>query len=123
MFTWVKGNAYTLVLTLYPNNITLNSSAASYFEDVRWAMIGIDKENHCLGIRPITKREIDLKLVSKDQLHKVSLGKGYARISNKTVMEELAGIIQRPLNGLKINAEYDDKENMLIADLHELRNE
>ena len=38
-------------------------------------------------------------------------------------MEELAGIIQRPLNGLKINAEYDDKENMLIADLHELRNE
>lgn len=123
MFTWVKGNAYTLVLTLYPNNITLNSSAASYFEDVRWAMIGIDKENHRLGIRPITKREIDLKLVSKDQLHKVSLGKGYARISNKTVMEELAGIIHRPLNGLKINAEYDDKENMLIADLHELRNE
>ena len=48
MFTWIKGNAYTLVLTLYPNNITLNSSAASYFEDVRWAMIGLDKENICL---------------------------------------------------------------------------
>ena len=44
MFTWVKGNVYTLVLTLYPNNITLNSSAASYFEDVRWAMIGLDKD-------------------------------------------------------------------------------
>lgn len=45
MFTWVKGNVYTLVLTLYPNNITLNSSAASYFEDVRWAMIGLDKDS------------------------------------------------------------------------------
>lgn len=122
MFTWVKGNAYTLVLTLYPNNITLNSSAASYFEDIRWVMIGIDKENFRLGIRPITKREIDLHLVSMDQLHKVSLGKGYARISNKTVMEELAGILQRPLNGLKINAAFDDDENMLIADLWELRN-
>ena len=44
MFTWVKGNVYTLVLTLYPNNITLNSSAASYFEDVRWAMIGLEKD-------------------------------------------------------------------------------
>ncbi len=120
MFTWVKGNAYTLILTLYPNNITLNSSAASYFEDIRWVMIGIDRENFRLGIRPITKREIDLKLVSREQLHKVSLGKGYARISNKSLIEELSELIQRPIDGLKINAEYDDAENMLIADFHEL---
>ena len=75
MFTWIKGNAYTLVLTLYPNNITLNSSAASYFGDVRWAMIGLDKENMKLGIRPITKREIDLCLVSMDELQKYLLEK------------------------------------------------
>lgn len=120
MFTWVKGNAYTLILTLYPNNITLNSSAASYFEDIRWAMVGIDRENCRLGIRPITKREIDLKLVSREQLHKVSLGKGYARISNKSLIDELSELIQRPIDGLKINAEYDDTENILIADFHEL---
>ena len=57
MFTWVKGNVYTLILTLYPSNITLNSSAAGYFEDVRWCMIGIDAENSQLGIRPVSKRE------------------------------------------------------------------
>lgn len=29
-------------------------------------------------------------------------------------------MINQPINGLKINAAYDEKENMLIADLHEL---
>lgn len=120
MFEWVKGNVYTLVLTLYPNNITLNSSAASYFQDVRWSMIGLDKETNKLGIRPVTKREIDLHLVSLEQLHKVSVGKGYARISNKMIIEEIAGMIHKPINGLKINATFDEQENMLIADLAEL---
>ena len=83
MFTWVKGNVYTLVLTLYPNNITLNSSAASYFEDVRWAMIGLDKDSLKLGIRPVTKREIDLHLVSMDQLHRCLLEKDMQESATK----------------------------------------
>lgn len=120
MFEWVKGNVYTMVLTLYPSNITLNSSAASYFQDVRWTMIGIDKENCQLGIRPISKRELDLNLVSLDQLHKISVGKGYARISNKMIIDEISAMIDQPLDGLKINATYDEKENMLVANLFEL---
>ena len=27
MFEWVKGNAYTMLVTLYPNNFTLNNVA------------------------------------------------------------------------------------------------
>ena len=117
MLEWVKGNVYTLVLTLYPNNITLNSSAASYFKDVRWSMIGLDKETHLLAIKPVTKREVDLQLVPLDQLHKVSVGKGYARISNKTIIEEISYMIDADIDGLKVNATVDEKENMLIADL------
>ena len=30
MFEWVKGNAYTMLVTLYPNNFTLNNVAAAY---------------------------------------------------------------------------------------------
>ena len=40
MFEWVKGNAYTMLVTLYPNNFTLNNVAAAYFEDIRWCCIG-----------------------------------------------------------------------------------
>lgn len=120
MFEWVQGNVYTLIITLYPNNITLNSSAATYFQDVRWAMVGLDKDSYQLGIRPVSKREIDLKVVSSDQLHKVSVGKGYARISNKMIIDEISAIINKPIEGLKLVATFDDKENMLIADFHEL---
>lgn len=117
MFEWVKGNAYSLVLTLYSTNITLNNSAASYFKDVRWVMIGIDNHNLCLGIKPVSKNEIDLGLVSKNHLHKVSIGKGYARISNKMLMQQIQDLIQRDIDGLKVTAEFDEAENILIVDL------
>lgn len=117
MFTWVKGNAYALVATLYTNNITLNHAAASYFQDVRWVMIGIDHKEKMIAIKPVTKREIDLKLVPLDQLHKVSIGKGYARISNKQVMEEVADLLKYDLDGCKFDAEFHDQEGLLIIDL------
>ena len=87
MFEWVKGNAYTMLVTLYPNNFTLNNVAAAYFEDIRWCCIGLDREERKVAIRPVTKREVDLKLIPLEQLHKVSMGKGYARISNKALIE------------------------------------
>lgn len=120
MFEWVKGNAYSLVVTLYPNNITLNSSAAEHFKDVRWAMIGIDKKHHRLGIKPVTKREVDLNLIPKEQLHKVSIGNGYARISNKVVINEISAMIDREINGLKLSATYDETEEVLIVNIKEL---
>lgn len=120
MFEWVKGNVHALVLTLYPNNITLNSSAATYFQDVRWCMIGFDRDQNQIAIKPVTKREVDLHLVPLDQLHKVSIGKGYARISNKMIIDEIAVMIDKSIDGLKVNARFDEKENLLIADIHEL---
>lgn len=120
MFEWIKGSAYTLVVTLYPNNITLNSSAAECFKDVRWAMIGLDKKKYRLGIKPISKREVDLNLVPMEQLHKVSIGNGYARISNKVVINEISAMINREISGLKLSAIYDDSEDMLIVNIKEL---
>ena len=85
-------------------------------------MIGIDKKNLSLAIRPVTKREVDLQLVSKEQLHKVSIGKGYARISNKAIIEELSILLKQTIDGLKMHAQFSDKENMLVVDLSELMN-
>ena len=118
MFEWVKGNAYNIYVTLYATNITLNSAAASYFEEVRWVMIGLNREEKQLAIKAITKREIDLKLVPLEQLHKISIGKGYGRISNKAIMKEVEMILGTSLDGLKKEAIFDEKEGMLIVDLH-----
>ncbi len=117
MFTWVKGNAYSLVATMYENNITLNQAAATYFQDVRWVMIGIDHEAKQVAIKPVTKREIDLKLVPLEQLHKISVGKGYARISGKQTMEEISRLIKQPLHALKFDGIYDEQQGLFIIHL------
>ncbi len=117
MYEWLTGNAHTLVVTLYNTNITLNNSAAAYFNDVRYATIGINRNIKQFVIRPVTKREVELKIVPLEHLHKVSIGKGYARISNKTVCDELASILNEPLNGQKFIAKFDDKEKLLVIKL------
>lgn len=119
MFEWVTGNAHALIVRVYPTNITLNASAASYFSEVRYVTIGFDKEQKKVAIKPVTKREVDLKLVSLDQLHKVSIGKGYGRISNKLVCDDISILIGLPLAGQKFLAKFDAKEHMLIIDLNQ----
>ena len=117
MYQWIKGNVYKLVVTMTDSSITLNNSAANYFSDVRWCLIGIDSDDYKLAIKPVSKADVDLKLYSMEDLHKVSLGNGYARISNKSLMSNIAEVIKQPLLNTKFNASWDDKDNMLIVDL------
>ncbi len=117
MFEWVQSNTTVMIVTIYPNNLTLNSLAAEYFDDIRWCMIGIDKKELKVAIKPITKREVDLKLYPMENLHKLSLGKGYARISSKSIISEISSLIDKEINGNKFIAAFDEKERMLIVDL------
>lgn len=118
MYEWVKGNAYSLAVTLYNTNITLNSTAVSYFENVRWVMIGLDTKNNKVAIKPVTKNQIDLKLVPLEHLHKISVGKGYGRISNKAIMKDISNMAGIELNGQKFSAIFNDKETFLEIDLN-----
>ncbi len=117
MYEWVTGNAHALIVRVYPTNITLNASAASFFNDVRYVTIGFNKESMKVAIKPITKREVDLKLVPLEQLHKVSIGKGYGRISNKLVCDEISALIDQPLTGQRFLSQFDAKSHMLVIDL------
>lgn len=118
MYEWMKGNAYNLNVTLYNSNITLNSSAASYFNDIRWVMVGIDSQNKKIAIKPVPKSKIDLNLVPLEHLHKISIGKGYGRISNKNIMKDISDLMEREIDSLKFQATYNDKEDFLEVDLN-----
>jgi len=120
MFEWVTGNAHALIVRVYPTNITLNASASSYFNDVRYVTIGFNKESMKVAIKPVTKREVDLKLVPLEQLHKVSIGKGYGRISNKLVCDEISALIEQPLTGQRFLSQFDAKSHMLVIDLAQI---
>ncbi|MFV0480096.1 MAG: hypothetical protein ACK5LZ_05965 [Anaerorhabdus sp.] len=117
MFEWVSATNNVPIMTLYSNNFTLNSAACSFFENTRWCCIGINKEDKKIALRPVTKREIDLKLIPQSQLHKFSLGKGYGRITNKELATEVNNLIQNTEDGVKFHADYNKKEKMLIIEL------
>ena len=118
MYEWIKGSVFNMITTLYPTNITLNSSAATVFNDVRWVMLGLDRNECKLAIKPVAKREVDLKLVPMEQLHKISIGKGYARISCKNIIDEINSLLGKTLDGEKMTTEYNEAENMLIVNLN-----
>ncbi|NLC96281.1 MAG: hypothetical protein GX675_01740 [Erysipelotrichaceae bacterium] len=117
MYKWVKSNTSLMIVTIYPSNLTLNSLAAEYFENIRWCMIGIDNKGMKLAIKPVTKREVDLKVFPSENLHKVSIGKGYARISSKNIINELSELLNLNLDGHKFNCDFDEREKLLIVDL------
>lgn len=115
MYEWMKGNAYTMIATLATGNITLNSSAMTHFQDIRWVMIGLDRDQETVAIKPIPKRDIDLGLVNMEQLQKISMGKGYARISNKGIMYEIQQMMQDTIDGVKCRCTFDETEGLLIV--------
>jgi hypothetical protein len=119
MYEWVTGNAHTNVVRIYPNNLTLNTSAAIHFSEFRYVTIGIDRDFKRIAIKPIPKRDIDLKLVPLEHLHRVSIGNGYGKISNKMVCDEIASLLEVPLDGQKFLAKFDKKQQQLIVDLNQ----
>ena len=102
MYQWIKGNVYKLIATLSDTCITLNNSAANHFADVRWCLIGIDSDELKLAIKPVSK---------------ISMGNGYARISNKSLMQSVAELRGAPLLNDKCSCEWDEKNNMLVINL------
>ena len=119
MFEWTKGTSFCPIVTLYANNLTLNSPACTHFVNIHYCMIGIDKEKQVIAIKPVPTKIIEKGQTSFTHLHRVSLGKGYARISNKAVLSEISELMNMPLNGVKCTATFNTKENMLIVDLND----
>lgn len=117
MFEWTVGNTYNMLVTLYPNNLTLNNVAAAHFNDCRYCLLGLDRLNKLLAIKSVTKEEIDLQTVPLSALHRIFIGKGYARISNKSFISDIYKLLDCGDKGLKFNAEFDEREKMLIVDL------
>lgn len=117
MFEWTKGNANSPIITVYDSNITLNNVAAQYFQDVAWCLIGINKASKQVAIKPVTANDIDLKLVEMVNLHKVFNGKGYSRISNKSIISDLGQLANKRFSGHKFEATYDAREKMLVFNL------
>lgn len=117
-FEWSTNDIATMTLTIYETNLTLNKAASEYFKDVNYVLLGIDEDNKKIGIKPITKQEIDDEIYPKTQLHRISLGKSYARISNKSFVYDLCqkfGLDFSQNQCYKYRVQYDVIHSIMIA--------
>lgn len=119
-FEWSTNEVAKKTVTIYSTNLTLNTAACRHFENVQYVLLGLDRDNHMLGIKPVDKNAIDEGLYPHDQLHRISIGKSYGRISNKTFIENLADEYQLDLSdkqGIKYTAKFDVVHQILTVDL------
>lgn len=119
-FEWSTNDLAIMTLTVYETNLTLNKAACYYFEDVNYVLLGIDKEKKQIGIKPISKQEIDDHIYPTNQLHRISLGKSYGRISNKSFVYDLCqnfGFNFQANPYYKYKASYDVIHGVMIIQL------
>ena len=108
------------VATIYETNITFNTVAANYFKNAYSTQIGFDIEEKCLLIKPISKDEINMRNLSEDDLHPMSIKPSYGRINGKSIIKKLCFYYPIDFSELKSHrylCEWIHSENLLKIDL------
>ena len=59
------------------------------------------------------------KYLPKESMYKLTVGKGYARITNKALVAQIAKELSCSIENGKLPARFDEKEHLLIADVRE----
>lgn len=119
-FVWASKKPLDDIATLYEANITLNKSASSYFENAYVVLLGLDKVNKKIAVKPISKEEAQLGFIPEEQRHNITVKSSYSRICNKSFLNdvsELMGLKFANNESYKYKAVWDDKDNALIIDL------
>lgn len=102
--------------TIYESSITLNTVATNYFKNAYSTVIGFDKENNNLLIKPISKAEVDVRNISSDDLHSISIKPSFGRITGKNIIKKL--ILYFPIDfknskSHKYICEWSNEEKLL----------
>ena len=120
MFEWVKNESRNPNATLYSTNITLNRSAVELLEDPGYVMLGIDKPSMKIAIRPVSQHEICDGLIAKEEMFKISVGRSYARIANRSfcnMINELFNLGLTAEQGRKFPLCYDPNAQVLVIEI------
>ena len=119
MYQWIEGNINSQIVTLNSNNITLNQNASEHFRDVKYVTVGIDYDSFELAFHPVTKSELERNTFTISQIHKLSHGNTYTRISNKALCDHISEFIDKELDGIKYSGHFDEKKKLFIINLKE----
>ncbi len=120
-FEWASKKPLDELATLYEANITLNKSATNYFETAYVVLLGLDRVNKLIAVKPITKEKVSMGYIPEEQRHNITVKSSYSRICNKLFLSEVAELLNLDFNlknAYKFKASWNKDEEALIINLN-----
>lgn len=118
---WFNEKPKDCIITLAAGTITLNKPATVYFENAYSVMLGMDRNNQLIVIKPLTKADAMKHDIPENKKYRITVRSSYSRVTNKGFVDEI--IEMSGINVLqeahKFKALWDHKEQLLIVDLKE----
>ena len=117
---WFSSYSKDGIATLYDTNITLNKNTIRNIEDAYSVMLGIDKDNKQIVIKPLNKEQDQRGDIPDTQKYKITIRSSYGRIANKDFMRKIESIGNFSLKEpKKFPTFYDEDKHLVIIDLRE----
>jgi hypothetical protein len=119
--TWFNEKPKDCVVTIAAGSLTLNKPATTYFENAYSVMLGIDKTNKLIVIKPLSKSDAIRHDIADNKKYRITVRTSYSRVTNKAFMEEISELSKLNLETetYKYKSNWDSKEQILIVDLKE----
>lgn len=118
---WFNEKPKDCIVTIAAGNITLNKPATNFFENAYSVMLGIDKTQKVIVIKPLLKAEAVRHDIPESNKYKITVRSSYSRIANKAFIDEVGNLITSDFNQetKKFKANWQSKDQILLVDLKE----
>ncbi len=118
---WFNEKPKDCIVTIAAGNITLNKPATNFFENAYSVMLGIEKNQKMIVIKPLSKAEAIRHDIPESNKYRITVRSSYSRIANKAFIDEVGGLlaVNFTQETKKYKANWQSKEQVLLVYLKE----
>lgn len=118
---WFNEKPKDCIVTIAAGNITLNKPATNFFENAYSVMLGIERNQKMIVIKPLSKAEAIKHDIPESNKYKITVRSSYSRIANKAFIDEVGGFVDVNFSQetKKYKANWQNKEQVLLVNLKE----
>lgn len=119
--SWFNKDEKLGVATIYATNITMNKVISDIIEDSYGVLLGIDKEEKKIILKPISINKYNEGTIDKNMFFKLSGGKTYSRVSSTDFINEISSLFSMNFSSSakKYTCVWDKDEKVVIINLTE----
>lgn len=119
--TWFNEKPKDCIVTIAAGNITLNKAATNFFESAYSVLLGMERNQRLIVIKPLSKAEAIRHDIPESNKYKITVRSSYSRVTNKAFIEEISQLIDVDFNqeAKKYKATWQSKDQLLMVDLKE----